>query len=501
MKKLLHSRSFVIGVAGLVILFVILMMLGVGKGEPEPVVTAVVESGSVRQLVSVSGIAEAEQTAELAFPVSGIVKEVNVSKGDRVNTGDVLITLDRQALLADRQEAVANLAQAVSQRDELLSGPTGSARNVTAETLSLKEEALQTIRENEAQKVANARRTLLSSNITAYSEDGDEDAVAPTISGTYSCDEEGTYLLEVYSSNSNSGYSYRLSGIENGTFSASVDQAIAMGKCGLRIQFDPNSTYGRTQWKIDIPNTKSATYVTNRNAYALAQTQAESAIKVAEQDVLLAEANATNNNAPARDEAVTQANARIAQAQARLSRIDATINDRVLTAPFSGTVTEIDILPGETVTAAPVVTLLAEADFEVTARIPEIDIGKLFLGQKVEMVFDARSTETLVGEISFISLKATEIDGVSYYEAIVSLSEVPDWIRSGLNADIDIIITEVTDTLRVPKRFITETDGVFTVQVQSGQTIATTTIDVLLEGNDGFVALTGITSGTTVVAP
>lgn len=501
MSKLLHSRSFHITLAVIIIVGVIAMVLGAGKSNNVTLITATVENGDVQQLVSVSGIAEAEQSAELAFPVTGIVAEVAVSEGNVVEEGDILITLESRALQADRQDALASLSRSVAERDELLAGPSSEERDVTTESVDLKLEALQTTKENEARKIDNARKILLSSNLSAFSDDDNEDATPPTISGTYECTEEGEYHLDVFSSGAQSGFSYRLTGLETGTFVGSVDQPISLGSCGLRVQFDENSNYFNTLWHIEIPNTKSSAYTTTLNAYNLTVTQAESAISIAEQEVALAEANATNDNAPARIEEVARANANIAQAQARLARIDAQIADTVLRAPFGGTVTEIDLLPGETVTTSPVITILAASDFEVTARIPEIDIGKLLIGQAVEMTFDARDEVTLSGSIDFISLKATEIDGVAYYEALIAMSEVPEWMRSGLNADIEVVIEEESDTLRVPKRFVTNTDGVYSVQQVSGESIATTTIEVLLEGNDGFYALTGLNEGDTVVAP
>jgi hypothetical protein len=144
---------------------------------------------------------------------------------------------------------------------------------------------------------------------------------------------------------------------------------------------------------------------------------------------------------------------------------------------------------------------LAESDFEITARIPEIDIGKLLVGQNVEMVFDARSDITLTGTVDFISLNATLVDGVAYYDAIIQLPDVPVWMRSGLNADIDITVSESADTLRVANRFITETNGTYSVITKNGEILATTTIQVTLRGNDGFTAITGVNAGDILVAP
>jgi hypothetical protein len=41
----------------------------------------------------------------------------------------------------------------------------------------------------------------------------------------------------------------------------------------------------------------------------------------------------------------------------------------------------------------------------------------------------------------------------------------------------------------------------YAVLKQTGETSATTTIDVTLEGDDGFVAITGLNDGDVLVAP
>jgi len=500
-KKFFRRRRLQASVAALVIVALLITMYVVKNQKPEPRVSATVEYGSVRQLVSVSGVAEAKQQADLAFPLVGISKAITVEVGDYVEAGDILAILDTSALESDRQEALAGLTSAVADRGELISGPAGEERTVTNETVELKKEALTTTKLIENSKVANARRSLLSSGLTAYTTDADENSVAPEVSGTYSCDTEGTYTLSMYKSDSPSGYSYRLEGLETGSYTAAVEQPIALGECGLKLLFDPNSTYGGSVWHIDIPNKLSATYTVNQNAYELVQVQAKSAIALAEQEVTLAEASADDNNATPRPEALVRADASVAAAQARVSRVDASISDHIMRAPFSGTVTNINIKVGETATTEPIITLVASSEFEVTARIPEIDIDKLVAGQKVDMMFDAKTNEMVTGTVSFISLEATEIDGVSYFDAYIAMDNQPNWLRSGLNADVNIILSEEKDTLRIPKRFLIKENNQFFVLTSNGETTATSTIGVTLEGDDGFVAITGLNAGDTVVAP
>lgn len=501
MKKLYTSRSFHITLSLAVISFVAYMAISLQGTQQTDHITTVVEPGDVEQLVSVSGIIETKQSADLAFPSTGIVSSVNVQKGDVVRTGAVLVTLDTDALQADRQDARAALTRAIATKDELLAGPQSESRVATAESVAFKTASLQTTKATQADLVSNAYRTLLSSGLSAVSDDPTENAIAPIVSGTYSCDEEGVYKIETYSSRSDSGYSFRISGLETGTYPASVNQSVSFGSCGLRLLFDTNSKYADTTWTISIPNQKSSLYTTNKNNYILAQTQAESAIQIAEQDLALAEANANSTNAPARSEAIARANADITSANARIARINAQINDRTISAPFSGTVVEINILPGETVTTAPVVTVTATSTFELTARIPEIDIGKLELGQPARATFDARTDETLTGTISFISPQATEIDGVAYYEVVITLDTTPEWIRSGLNADIDIVIDASSDNLRIPQRFLTRVEDDYYVTIKNGDVLSTTSVSVILDGNDGFAAIEGLNANDIIVAP
>jgi HlyD family secretion protein len=354
---------------------------------------------------------------------------------------------------------------------------------------------------NEAEKVASAYRALLSTSLAAYSIDPSERATPPIISGTYTCGTEGRYEIRVFSSSAKSGFSFYLTGLEASTFVGSTGQPTPLGTCGLQIIFDSSSVYPNSEWIVEIPNTRAATYTTNRNAHTIAVSQASAAITLAEQELALAQATAIQSNAPARSEALARADAAVITAEAKLARVDAQIAERTLRAPFAGTITNIDILPGETVASAPVATLLATSAFEVTARIPEIDMGKLRVGQKVLMQFDAKDDEYVVGEIDFISLNATTIDGVAYFEARITLEKPPVWMRSGLNADVEIVVAEATDVLRIPKRFLTSDGGSPAVRAIIGTEVATTTVVVELEGNDGYVAISGVREGDTLVAP
>nr|MCU0678596.1 HlyD family secretion protein [Candidatus Paceibacterota bacterium] len=160
-----------------------------------------------------------------------------------------------------------------------------------------------------------------------------------------------------------------------------------------------------------------------------------------------------------------------------------------------------DILPGETAPLTPVITLLATDAFEVIARIPEIDITKMSVGQTARILFDAEKTTVRTGTVHYIAPLPTLIDGVSYFEVKILMSEIPAWFRGGLNADIDIITGQSERSAKVPSRYLITTENGTSIRTLSGNRISTTTVTVTYSGNDGFVAIDGLTPGTTIVAP
>lgn len=464
-------------------------------------VTEQVSRGTVSQIVSVSGVIKAENAASLAFPVSGIVSEVLVAEGQHVAEGDVLATLQNAELEARRQDAVAALLIAKANRDELIYGPRDEAKEVTDTTVAIAKDELERITLEEAEKVASARRTLLSADLEAIPVNKNTNDTAPTISGTYTCTDEGAYTMSVFKSNAKSGYSYRLAGLESGVFTAYTEAPAPMGTCGLRVQFDEDEVYANADWIIDIPNTRSSSYATNLGTYELALQQQTNKVAAAEQALLLAENEEILANAAPRTESLQRANANVTAAQAGLAAIDAQLEDRIIRAPFDGTINSIDIARGESTPTTPIITMVADNAFKLIARIPEIDIAKLKPGQHARMVFDAQSDSVIEGTVSFISPLATEIDGVAYFEATIQFNQPPTWLRGGLNADVEIIVEEQQDVLRVPKRFIAETNNATYALVARGNKTATTTVEILFTGNDGYVAITGLTEGDIVVAP
>jgi len=250
-SKILHKPKIVITVS--LIIAVIVVVLFYNKIGQAPTVSLSFSSDPTSSITEISG-----NSTSLSFVRAGRISAVLVHTGDLVKQGQVLATLDASDLMGAVDQAKGALDLAKAQYASL------DVQYANAE----KQQDLL---------VANAYRTLLSSGLSSIAQDRYnlnltvDDIQAPQISGTYSCDKEGSYEITTYGTGVPSGYSFNFTGIESGTGNVTFHTPQAMGACGLFIQF-PTGFYSSSKWIIDIPNKRSSVYVANKNAYDLAVT-------------------------------------------------------------------------------------------------------------------------------------------------------------------------------------------------------------------------------------
>jgi multidrug efflux pump subunit AcrA (membrane-fusion protein) len=409
--------------------------------------------------------------------------------------------IDSADLSAERAAAVAALSGALARRDEALAGATLALRDVASSSVTAARAHLERTRAEEALKVNAARALLYSSNLAMVPLDPSTNDTPPVVSGTYACTTEGIYTITVYPSRAQSGYSYKVSGIESGTFEAFDNSPGALGTCGLYLQFEEDEIYHAQEWQLHIPNIRGTSYQTNYNALILAEERARVAIAESEDALRNAILNAAKDIEPARSEELRKVAGSVDEAFAQIARIDALLERRNIRAPFDGTITEVNGVVGEIATQSEdVVSLLASHAFDVRARIPEVDITKITVGASTSLVFDAKDTETLPGSLVFISPLATALDGVAYFDAIISLNEVPPWMREGLNSDVRIVTDIHQHALRLPRRFIAEEQGVYTIYTATSGNVTPQVLEGVTYGTDGF-AVVNLKEGTEVVLP
>jgi multidrug resistance efflux pump len=140
---------------------------------------------------------------------------------------------------------------------------------------------------------------------------------------------------------------------------------------------------------------------------------------------------------------VALAEARLENAQAQLAAAEAALNDLELKAPFAGTVSELYVRLSEWVTPGQPILLLADLQHlrVETTDLNEIDVARIKVGDKATVTFDALPDVVVEGTVAHIATKASEGAGVNY-KVIIELAEIPDRLRWGMTAFVDIEVEE-----------------------------------------------------------
>jgi RND family efflux transporter MFP subunit len=137
----------------------------------------------------------------------------------------------------------------------------------------------------------------------------------------------------------------------------------------------------------------------------------------------------------------------LAAAAARLKESRRLLDEVVLRAPFSGTVTKVYVQPGEwAVPGQPAIELTGDGDIELVVEVPESAVTRLSAGQPVEILLPFTGNRTIPGRISTVAKAA--IAAGRLFPVKVDLDAAPG-LRAGLTAQL-LVELAAEDTLTVP---------------------------------------------------
>ena len=134
-----------------------------------------------------------------------------------------------------------------------------------------------------------------------------------------------------------------------------------------------------------------------------------------------------------------RADAQVQQAQAALEIAQATLKQNTLTASYDGTVTSVNIVPGEFVQQNQVVlTLAALNDLQIeTTDLSERDITNVSMGAPVNIAIEALN-ETVSGKVIGISPIADTVGGDVVFKVTIAFDQQPANLLWGMTAEVTI---------------------------------------------------------------
>ena len=230
----------------------------------------------------------------------------------------------------------------------------------------------------------------------------------------------------------------------------------------------------------------------------------EEQVELAEAQVREAEialALATEQEA-SREKSKEAVQARLAQAKAGLRLVENALSMTVVTSPENGVITNTLVTKGAVVTEGMPIAHIAKAGgMRVRARVDEIDIAAVKVGQRAIFTTDAIWDSEFSGVVSEISPQAV-YDGLTPgFPVVIDIDDPGDELRPGMSADVEIATYSKERTLVLPIQSIIEKDGKEAVFVVDDTDSKARMVPVVtgLTGMIDIEILEGIEEGDLVV--
>lgn len=467
-----------------------LVVLAVGaffvfrSGTKAPVLeTATATTTNIVEKVGVTGKVAPFQKSELGFEKGGSISSISVAVGDKVEKGRIL------AALSDEQTHASLLSAQASLR----AAEANLADNITDTNLDF----------------TNSQKNALTASRNAY-----VSVNSAIVNGTDMFFTSATSINPTLSFTPDS-YSIQRS-VENKR--AAVSQALEAWRTDLENLSSPSDAstlLDRAVAHVVVVKDFLAALSTVVNAYvrnnspssaSTATTYLET-INTANTDLNTAIGSLTtaqNNLDTTRPKSVLSLQAKVEQAQADVANLEAQYAKSFVRAPFDGVVTKVDPEIGDVVSGGQqLFAIMGGQSFKVEVNVPEANIAKIALGNKASITLDAYGEDVVFpATVILIDPAETVVEGVPTYKVTLQFDSKDDRIRSGMTANIDIIVGSKENVVGVPFRAVLEKDGKQYVRVVNadGKTFTEVPVTTGIKGSEGLVEIvSGIASGTTIV--
>ncbi len=503
MIKIIKRKKFLV-ISAIALLVVIVGYLYFGRNKQAGYDFVLAKRGGIIQEVSVTGHIKPAEDVNLAFEKSGKVSYAYVKVGDKISVSQKLITLENYELLAQLNQAKANLKIQQSKLEELRQG-------TRPEEIQVQEVKV----ENARIALEDANKNLIDKLQDAYTKS--DDAIRNKTDGIFDNPRTQNPQLKFTLSDNQleTTIEWQRFLIETVLISwkSSLDVIntdknleqikLFLDEAAFAVNnLTPNSALSQTTidtWKLDVSTARTNvnTAIVNFSAAEEKSRTAESNLTLAQNELYLKKAGTVTEQIDAQEAEVEQSEANVQNYQAQLAKT-------ILYSPISGVVTKQETKIGEIVSANTiVVSIISVAKFEIETNVPEADIAKVKISAYAKVTLDAYGND-VVFEAKVIKIDPAEtiIEGVATYKTTLQFAKEDERLKSGMTANIDILADKRENVIIVPQRAITTQNNDKIVKILEGEnTIKEVKVKIGLRGSDGNVEITeGINEGDKVVS-
>jgi HlyD family secretion protein len=501
MLKRYFTRKIIIWSLILAILLVISIAWFAHSSNNQGMVKVI--SGTITEAVVVTGKTEAVENIQMSFDRTGRVALASVKVGDHVFSGEILASLDTSDLKAELEQAVASVEVKQSRLSELNKGVISGGLDISSAKVVGAESDLN-----------SAKVSLRQSLIDAYTKT--DDAIRNLTDQFF--DNPNTvnayYNLGEVTADEQIDFSFLRRDLENRLIAWNNRVNILTTQSDLMAEYNLSlDNLFRARIFLDkisravnslTPNITNSAIVLSGYRTNVASARAEvntaiSNLQSAKKDVSLAQNNLDLVLTTPEELAIGEAE--VKQALAQVDQIRAQINKNMIVSPISGIITRQDAKVGETANPGiKVITVMSDGKFEISTNVPEVDVGKIALGNKVKITLDAYQGEVWAGEVSYVELAETVVDGVVNYKVRVTFTKDDSRLKSGLTANLIIETIRKDSVLILPQYAIVEkANGSFVERSLSNSQTEEVAVKTGIRSQDGQVEIiSGVKEGDEV---
>ncbi len=445
---------------------------GFFRNQPDEIELEPVRRGKLEVTVGADGVVRAYQTALLVWQTTGTVDQVAVILGDRVLKDQQLAILEQtslpQAVILAQVEAIA----AQKALEDLKLSQVQRAQSL--QTVEAAEQVLEDAEnpvsaQAEAQnRVANAQQTLEEAQRLV--------AILTTPPPQTAIDQ--AYANLVLAENVLNATRQDIERI-NKKINKSPDNYLPWEnrKIYKRILDGLELKLVRVQRSYEEAEKKYNRLLEPTNPNDIAQAEANLARATAELAQAERDRERVQNGLSPGELAVLEARLYDAQrewerlkdgptpedisaAQARIAAAQATLNLAHLVAPFSGSITRVDVIPGDQVTPGMLAFRLDDLSrLIVETQVSEVDINRIQVGQTVVLAFDPILAKEYQGKVIEVPAVANTLQGLTSFTVKVELLNADELVKPGMTASATFVVSELEDVLLVPTRALRIVEG------------------------------------------
>lgn len=430
------------------------------------------------QEVAVTGKVVAAENVDMAFETAGRVAEIKVDIGNQVKKGDTLAVLSNGDAWGAVLQRQARVDEESARLQEVRRGPRAEDVNIARAEA---EGAEATYRQATQALVDEIKDAYAVSDDSLRSKIDQLYTNPRTVNPEIISFDNYTLKRSLEDQRVRIGEMLRSWQIEADALSVDSYNAVVLDNARKNLSFmrdylnGLSSAVSGLQANGALTQTVIDKYRTDVSSARTAVGNAVSALTSAELTYKNAVTTRNTKNQQlqiklvgATEEEILAQAAKLKSAQADLQSARATYAKTIITAPFDGLVTKVDIKLGQAVTAQDnAISMISSQGYEIESFVSESDIAKVSVGQPAKVTLDAYGKEVIfkatVGEVDPAE---TVQDGVSTYKTKLQFMENDERVRSGMTANITIQTAEKAGTVIVPQEALFLEGGEKTVTVE-----------------------------------